>query len=140
MRLGGLDDIGQMLVSQELEQRVPGAGAIIGLEDKSRRRTRVRPVGDIQEYARQKARQMFGPGHWPELRELVMDESSWNPEADNKKSSAYGLFQFLDSTWDNYGGKTHDPYRQINKGLRYISDRYGNPTKADRFHDEHGWY
>ena len=34
--------------------------------------------------------------HWPALNQLVRNESSWNPNAQNPSSSAYGLFQFLD--------------------------------------------
>lgn len=98
------------------------------------------PAGDIQQYAKQKAKAMFGPGQWDDLDDLVTQESSWNPKADNPTSTAYGLFQFLDSTWGNYGGKTHNPYKQVNKGLRYIADRYGNPEKAWDFYQQNNWY
>jgi hypothetical protein len=33
-----------------------------------------------------------------------MCESNGNPQAQNAKSSASGLFQFLQSTWAGYGG------------------------------------
>lgn len=132
--------VAQALVQQEFDEVMPGAGMLIGQEPRSRRRSRVRPVGDIQEYAQDLSRKRFGRGHWDELQELVQRESSWNPQADNPNSSAFGLFQFLDSTWDNYGGVTNNPYKQIRKGLRYIRDRYDNPTEALEWHDDHGWY
>lgn len=104
----------------------------------------VRPSGDIQRYARRSAREMFGRGHWGELNNLVSQESSWSPSADNPTSTAYGLFQFLDDTWKSgYGGlrrPTNNPYKQINAGLDYIAARYGNPTKAWNFHTRNNWY
>lgn len=80
-------------------------------------------------------------GQWDALQELVQRESSWNPQADNPESTAYGLFQFLDSTRDNYGiGLDASPKQQILAGLRYVKDRYSSPTKALEFHSSHGWY
>lgn len=85
---------------------------------------------------------MFGKGHWDDLDALVTQESGWNPKADNPTSSAYGLFQFLDSTAQNYAGKNiiKNPYKQVDLGLKYIADRYGNPTKAWDFHQANNWY
>ena len=40
---------------------------------------------------------------------------------------AYGIAQFLDSTWGQYGPKTGNPGLQIKYGLEYIHDRYGSP-------------
>jgi hypothetical protein len=31
---------------------------------------------------------------------IIQCESSWNPEAKNKESSAYGLGQFINGTWE----------------------------------------
>ena len=54
-------------------------------------------------------------------------ESKWNPKANNKKSTAYGIPQLLKL-------KENDPYIQIDLGLKYISKRYGSTCKAwDRF-------
>ena len=50
---------------------------------------------------------------------LIIEESQWNPKADNPTSTAYGLGQFLDRTWSNVnkalGGNLDrdDPYDQI---------------------------
>lgn len=77
---------------------------------------------------------------WTALFNLVDAESGFNPNAQNPDSSAYGLFQFLDSTWAQYGKKTSDPSLQIKYGLQYIADRYGDPLHAWAFHQSHGWY
>lgn len=128
---GPMADPVMALLSRSLRGRSPQTGGARGGAP---------PSGDIQQYAKQKARKMFGPGHWDDLNALVTQESSWNPKADNPTSTAYGLFQFLDSTWGNYGGKTQNPYKQINKGLRYVADRYGDPTAAWDFHQQNNWY
>jgi SLT domain-containing protein len=75
--------------------------------------------------------------------ELVARESSFNANAKNPKSSAAGLFQFLDSTRKNYGGNKvdwSDPYQQAVAGIKYVKDRYGTPEKALAFWDDKGWY
>lgn len=68
---------------------------------------------------------------WTALKSLWDRESGWNPLADNPTSTAFGIPQFLASTAKAYGvyGST-DPTRQIIAGMRYISDRYGNPVNA----------
>ena len=54
-------------------------------------------------------------------------ESKWNPKANNKKSTAFGIPQLLKMTETN-------PYLQIDLGLKYIAKRYGSTCKAwDRF-------
>jgi hypothetical protein len=79
--------------------------------------------------------------NWSALQWIINKESSWNPTAQNPNSSAYGLFQFLDSTWGAFGGhKTSDPGAQTDMGLAYIKQRYGNPAAAQSFHEMHGWY
>ncbi|QOP65352.1 tape measure protein [Gordonia phage Diabla] len=71
---------------------------------------------------------------WEALNQLIGHESSWNPNAQNPSSTAYGLFQFLDSTWASVGGsKTSDPYQQAIYGGRYIKQRYGSPSAAWAF-------
>ena len=98
-------------------------------------------ASNIQEYARKLARQMFGPGQWDDLNALVSQESGWNPQADNPTSTAYGLFQFLDSTRENYGLPLNaNPRRQVRAGLDYILDRYGDPEDAWDFHQANNWY
>ncbi|APC43295.1 hypothetical protein Joe_55 [Streptomyces phage Joe] len=71
---------------------------------------------------------------WTALEDLWTRESSWNPDAQNPTSTAYGIAQFLDSTWAGYGiAKTSDARLQIKAGLRYIAARYGTPSNALAF-------
>jgi hypothetical protein len=83
------------------------------------------------------------------LDRLWHKESGWRSNAANPKSSAFGIPQFLDSTWLNYKYplRPKDPQVQIDAGLRYIYKRYGTPCKAWEFWkrqagpDLHGgWY
>ena len=50
-------------------------------------------------------------------------ESGLNPRAQNPTSSAGGLFQFINSTWNQYGGgDKYDPARNADAGARYLRD------------------
>jgi hypothetical protein len=60
-------------------------------------------------------------------------ESRWDPRADNPKSSAYGIPQLLKL-------KEKDPYKQIDRGLKYIEHRHSTPCKAWEFHKRTGHY
>lgn len=68
------------------------------------------------------------------LFEIVRLESRWNPKADNKKSSAYGLFQILKT-------KPGTPVMaQALAGARYIRHRYETPCRALVQHSIRGTY
>lgn len=72
---------------------------------------------------------------------LGMKESGWRNTAQNPTSTAYGIGQFLDSTWKGYGiAKTSDPALQVEAMARYIKARYGTPANALAFHNSHNWY
>lgn len=61
----------------------------------------------------------------PELALRIAErESSLDPTAKNKRSSAYGLFQVTDDTWKQYGGdpaKRRDLQENVRVGLDVIS-------------------
>lgn len=83
----------------------------------------------------------IGSDQWTPLSLLIGKESSWNPNAQNPTSTAYGLFQFLNSTWATVGAsKTPDPRLQTIAGLKYIQQRYTNPRNALDFHNRNNWY
>jgi hypothetical protein len=83
----------------------------------------------------------FGQGQWDALYQLVQHESGFNNLAQNPTSTAYGLFQFLDSTWGGVDGKkTSDPWLQSVYGMRYIKNRYKNPKHAWDFWQDNNWY
>lgn len=67
------------------------------------------------------------------LLQLWERESKWDPKANNKRSTAYGIPQLLNL-------KTTDPYKQIDLGIKYISHRYGTACKALAHHLKHGHY
>ena len=77
------------------------------------------------------------------LEKMWERESHWNPRALNKSSGAFGIAQFLPSTWGNYKlpYKPTSPKVQIDAGLRYITKHnYGSPCKAWKFWQRHYWY
>lgn len=72
---------------------------------------------------------------------LGMKESGWRNTAQNPTSTAYGIGQFLNSTWAGVGiAKTSDPARQVEAMARYIKNRYGSPSRALAFHIKNNWY
>nr|WP_239028778.1 transglycosylase SLT domain-containing protein [Pseudonocardia acidicola] len=78
---------------------------------------------------------------WNDLVAVINRESGFNNTAQNPTSTAYGIFQFLDSTWGAYGAvKTSDPHAQAMAGLRYIAQRYGSPAGALAHENAFGWY
>lgn len=101
-----------------------------------------RPDGNNQELVRKAMLNAgFSSGQWGPLYQLVMHESGFRNTAQNPTSSAYGMFQFLDSTWKSVGGtKTSDPWKQAQYGLKYIKSRYGSPSKAWDFWQRNNWY
>ena len=85
------------------------------------------------------------PAEWaPVLSEIVRRESSYNPNAKNPNSSAYGYGQFLSSTRQAYEKKTglnySDPVNQLIMMAQYVKDRYGNPQNALNFWLKNKWY
>ena len=94
---------------------------------------------EMQEYAYQRVVQIWGKEHWDSFYQLVSHESGWNPNSVIKNTNACGLFQFVPCS---KGGKAYktDYKVQIEKGIQYISARYGNPNKAWSFWKQHHWY
>lgn len=63
------------------------------------------------------------------------------PVKGHKPSSAYGAFQFLDKTWQDFKyPKTADPYKQFVDGLKRIKSRYKEPKAAWKHEEDHGWH
>ncbi|WP_347057105.1 transglycosylase SLT domain-containing protein [Blastococcus sp. HT6-30] len=96
------------------------------------------PAGSFKQYAMSK---VGSAGEFSCLESLWGKESGWNPNAQNPTSTAYGIPQFLNSTWAGTGiAKTSDGYRQIDAGLIYIENRYGSPCGAWSHSRATGWY
>lgn len=91
--------------------------------------------------ARAYARSMVSIDEYVALHELIMLESSWNPDAQNRKSTAYGLGQLIDQTWVDVGVEKSDDFRiQLIATHKYVMDRYGSWQDALKFRKQHGYY
>jgi hypothetical protein len=84
------------------------------------------------------------PSWSPVLSQIVAKESSYNPNAHNPTSTAYGYGQFLASTRAQYEKKTglnyNDPASQLVMMAQYVKDRYGTPQNALAFWNKNHWY
>ena len=88
-----------------------------------------------------KAEGLISWSHDSNLAWIMRHESGFSPNAQNPSSSAYGLFQFLNTTWSGTGiSKSADPYWQSRAGLRYVKRRYGTPAGAVSWWRSHNWY
>jgi hypothetical protein len=76
------------------------------------------------------------------LEELWERESNWKHTADNPKSSAYGIPQALPGSKMASEGSdwATNPETQVRWGLKYISERYGNPCLAWNHFEKKNWY
>ncbi|MFD4572162.1 transglycosylase SLT domain-containing protein [Streptomyces sp. NPDC058417] len=95
-------------------------------------------IGQIQAMAQQ----MVPGGQYQCFSNIVNHESSWNMNAVNPSSGAYGLFQALPA--GKYASAGADwrtnPATQIKWGLNYMNDRYGSPCDAWSFWQANNWY
>ncbi|MGW2045335.1 aggregation-promoting factor C-terminal-like domain-containing protein [Streptomyces sp. NPDC001858] len=85
---------------------------------------------------------MVPSGQFQCFSNIVDHESSWNPQAVNPSSGAYGLFQALPA--GKYASAGSDwrtnPATQIKWGLNYMDSRYGSPCEAWSFWQANHWY
>jgi len=99
------------------------------------------PLPTPEEYAEYLNCHFFECSEYDNFYKIINKESNWNPTAQNKTSTAFGLGQFLNSTWQTVGyTKTDDPYIQLDATVAYIKQRYGTPTNAWKFHVIHNYY
>jgi hypothetical protein len=84
----------------------------------------------------------WGSGsQWTALNNVVMKESGWCNTIQNPSSTAYGIGQFLNTTWATVGGtKTSSAETQIKLMLLYIQQRYGTPEAAWAHEQKYGNY
>ena len=106
--------------------------------------TRVRyNVGEIQSYAHSLVLSYgWSEQDYQYLVLLWNRESGWNPNAVNKKSGACGIPQSLPCRkMASEGSDYRTNYKtQVRWGLKYIANRYGNPTNAWKHSQRTGWY
>jgi hypothetical protein len=86
------------------------------------------------------------PSAWvPLMTQIVQRESSFNPSAQNPKSTAYGYAQFLADNVNAYNKQygldyRNNPVDQLVAMYHYIQNRYGTPQKALSFWNANKWY
>ena len=100
-------------------------------------------VGEIQSYAHSLVLSYgWSEQDYQYLVLLWNRESSWNPNAVNKKSGACGIPQSLPcSKMASEGSDYRTNYKtQVRWGLKYIANRYGSPTNAWKHSQRTGWY
>ena len=88
------------------------------------------------------AQQIVGGGQFQCFSAIVERESSWNYQASNASSGAYGLVQALPGSKMASAGADWrtNPATQIKWGLNYMNDRYGSPCGAWDFWQANNWY
>lgn len=69
-------------------------------------------------------------------------ESEWNPSSHNPSSGAHGIPQSLPASKMASEGDDYytNGYTQIRWGLKYIQQRYENPSRALEHSNNVGWY
>lgn len=100
-------------------------------------------VGEIQSYAHSLVLSYgWSEQDYQYLVLLWNRESSWNPNAVNKKSGACGIPQSLPCRkMKSAGADYRTNYKtQIRWGLNYIKARYGSPANAWGHSQRKGWY
>ncbi|MEV2235232.1 transglycosylase SLT domain-containing protein [Streptomyces phaeochromogenes] len=88
------------------------------------------------------ARQIVPADQFQCFSTIVDHESSWNYQADNPTSDAYGLMQALPGSKMSSAGAdwATNPATQIKWGLGYMNDRYGSPCGAWDFWQANNYY
>lgn len=85
----------------------------------------------------------WGSGtQWDALDKLWTRESHWDNKAVNSGSGATGIAQALPASKMPKAAQapTYDPTAQIQWGLSYIKERYGDPIHAWAHEQANGWY
>lgn len=73
---------------------------------------------------------------------LIPSESNGTLNATNPKSHAYGVAQGITgpSWYRDHGGDAGTVTGQLTAMANYIDQRYGDPSAAWSFHQQHNWY
>ena len=96
---------------------------------------------DIKSYAYLQVTNTFGKNNWESFNSIIEKESKWDCQADNPKSTAYGLGQLLDGTLKYIGHKKSTDCRdQVDAAIAYIDKVYKTPINAWSFWKKNNWY
>ena len=80
---------------------------------------------------------------WKAVDYIISRESSWNPKAQNPRSTAAGLPQFIAANQRHYGVypiRQQSVWKQLDAFMKYVNERYGGVIKARRFWESHNHY
>lgn len=88
---------------------------------------------ELKGFLAQEVAKYGNPNDYFTLYNLIQCESSWDIDADNPNSTASGLAQFLDGTWNNYcEGNKDNPYDQIHCLVKAWNDNKQHWWNASR--------
>jgi hypothetical protein len=95
------------------------------------------PAGGAKGYAQSVLNARGWGDQFGALDFIFTNESGWDPYAVNSSSGAMGIPQAL-----GHGGvfALGDWKAQVDWGINYIADRYGDPNNAAAFWRSHNWY
>lgn len=87
------------------------------------------------------AKELFDGEQYVCLAKLLGKESAWKSTAQNPTSTASGIGQLLDGTYERLGmEKSNSGVAQLVATLSYIHRRHVNPCIAWRHFQKEGWY
>lgn len=101
--------------------------------------TNAKPTGNHQNWMKQAG---FKPSEYAAIDYIVNHESSWNPQAVNASSGAYGLPQSLPASKLASAGSDWrtNPITQLKWMRNYVNERYGGANGALAFWKANHWY
>lgn len=115
-----------------------GAGDIFTGGSNSPRKS-PKPTGSHENWMRLAG---FKPSEYSAINYIVNHESSWNPQAVNPSSGAYGLPQSLPASKLASAGSDWrtNPITQLKWMRNYVNERYGGANGALAFWKRNHWY
>ena len=91
--------------------------------------------------AKEVARELFDKTQYSCLTKLIGKESAWKSDAQNPTSTASGLGQLLDGTYERLGmEKSNSGVAQLVATLSYIHRRHVTPCGAWKHFQKKGFY
>lgn len=95
----------------------------------------------MQVNAKEVAKELLNKNQYSCFTKLIGKESAWKPKAQNPNSTASGIGQLLDSTYQRLGMKKSDAgVAQLVATLSYIHRRHVTPCNAWNHFLKNGYY
>lgn len=80
---------------------------------------------------------------WKAVDYIISRESSWNPKAQNPRSTAAGLPQLIAANQRHYGVypiRQQSVWKQLDAFMKYVTERFGGVLQARDFWKSHHYY